>query len=1037
MEYLINFFSQRARACIFIMIVLILEGYMSYRYIPKESSPDVKVPIIYTVAVCPGISPEDAERLIARPMETALRSIDGIKEITSYSSEGSASVILEFEAGFNSDKALNDVRAQINDIANKLPKDTKAPEIHEINLSLEPIISLVLSGDIPQRTLATLANRVASDINAIPGVLDVKIRGVKDEVVEITIKPEIIENYSLYSSYFQQLLTSNNQMIAAGSIITNNGQTTVKVPSVISSPSDILGLPVITNGKSIVKLSDIADIKNTYKEEGTEAKVNGKSAVVLDISKRTGQSIIGVIDGIKSAINSQIKFVNSKVEISFINDKSKRIHDMITELENGLILGVLLVLIIIMLTVGFKPSFLIALSLPTSFFAGILILDICGYTLNIVVLFSLILTVGMIVDDAIVVSEYADRKMIDGVPAKRAFAIAANRMLWPIVTSTLVKMLVFIPLLFWPGVIGQFMKYMPITVIIILSSSLVFAILMQPAIGPAFGDIHQIDEKHKESIMASENWDVTKIHGFTKKYILLLITVLARPKRYIFGICSAVILMYIGFVQFGRGLEFFPKVEPETAIIIIQSPGNLSFQEKAVIMEKVNAVLMQNFNKEVETFYMKSGDMTADNQLPANTIGTVTLAFVDAKKRRKADFILQDVRNALLEVKGINVQVMQERMGPPSVKSISFNVSAQSAENLNKAVDAILQKMRNIDGLIDVESSRSSVGVEWIVKVDRAKAIQYGMSIPLIGDSVRLVTNGLVVSTYRPEHIDEEVDIIVRYPREYRGISTLKTLRMMNYNNELIPLSSFASIYPERKVGEIKRVNRVSVITISADVKPGFLVDQKTKEIMHMLEEMSDGSFSISFAGDAKDQAETMVFLIKAFITALMLMFFVMILQFNSYRLALIVMSAVFLSTAGVLLGLSISFQPFGIVMSGIGIIALSGIVLNNNIIFIDTYQRLILDGIENEIAILMSASQRVRPILLTATTAILGLMPMVLGITIDFYHREILYGQPSSAMWRQLAASIAGGLSFATILTLFFTPCLLHLLPYKTTKRL
>ncbi len=1025
MNELIKGCAERSRASILFLILVIIAGYFSYLNIPKESSPDVKVPIIYVLVRYDGISPEDSERLLVRPLENALRSIEGINEITSYANENSASVVMEFDAGFDSNKALQDVRDKVSDTRPKLPQDAKMPEVHEVNLSLEPILNVVLSGDVPKRTLINIARDMAEQIEAIPEVLSVKIGGDREEVVEIVVQPNILEAYGLSTNIISDIIRSNNLLIPAGSIKTTNGEYALKVPSLIKDVDELLNFPVKVNGDSVVRIRDLAEVRSTYKDGATEARVNGKPAVVLEVSKRTGQNIISTVKAVKVALADQAEYLPSKIDIFYTQDRSARIMEMVSELENSIILGIILVMVVIILSVGFKSSILITLSIPASFFAGILVLELFGLTLNVVVLFSLILTVGMIVDDAIVVSEYADRKMVEGEPAETAFTNAAIRMLWPVFSSTLVKLIVFMPLLFWPGIMGQFMKYMPITVIAILTSSLIFALFLQPALGPLFGKPNEADAEEVKSVCAAEDGNLENLQGWSKVYADMLEKVLMQPKKFVFGLCGMVLVVYFVFAFFGNGKEFFPKVEPNSAVIMVQSPGNLSLAQRDALLRQVEERL-QPFKSEVDTFYAKSGNFDDNMNVPKGTIGTIQLGFTEWNKRRKADVILAQMQSRLIDIDGVTIQTAQERMGPPSRKPIEFDITAYQLEKLPAMTDKIIAAMRQAGGYKDIEDSRPQKAIEWQILVDRAKAARYGVDINTIGQTIRLVSNGLVVSTYRPDYLTDEVDIVIRFPEERRSIKELQHIKVVAIDGTAIPLSSVATMRPAPKVGEIKRVNRKEVITISANVEDGVLVDTKVRELHNWFAENHDLGVTVMFRGDEKEQMKTMRFLMNAFLTALFLMFMTMLIQFNNYYHTIIIMSAVFLSTVGVLLGLLISGQPFGIVMSGVGIIALAGIVLNNNILFVDTYQRLRSSGIEIRKAIIMTGVQRVRPIVLTAVTAILGLMPMVLGLTIDFYTRQVSYGAPASALWRQLATSIAGGLAFATILTLFFTPCLL-----------
>lgn len=1023
---LIDGFVSRSRVTVLILAVVTFWGYITYLGIPKESTPDVKIPIIYTVVVYEGISPEDSERLLVKPLEKSLRSIEGIKEITSYAYEGSASVMLEFYAGFDSSQALNDVRAKVQDAENDMPIGAKKPSVHEINLSKFPVLNVILSGDIPERTVIKYGRDLKERIESIAEVLSVNIGGNREDALEIIVEPGVLESYGLSTASISQIISINNQLVAAGSLRGKSGEFSIKVPSVIKDFDALMNFPVKVDGSSIVKIKDVAQVLKTYKDPVTVARVNGKPAIVLEVSKRTGENIINTVSKVKAIVEKEKLYWPEKLEIRYASDHSHEIIEMVSDLENNIIFGVILVIIVVIISVGLRSALLISLSIPFSFLAGILFLGLTGHTLNIVVLFSLILTVGMIVDDAIVVSEFADRIMKEGVPPEKAFIVAAKRMLWPIITSTLVKIVVFMPLLFWPGVVGQFMKYMPITVIVILTNSLLFALFFQPTLGPLFGK--------SKTIASHDNWDensidridLSKLHGFTNFYYQAITRVLNHPRMFVGTMIGLLVCVYVFFMLLGTGIEFFPKIEPTSAQITIKSSSNLSLDERRDIINQIEDKIL-GFSKEIKIIYAQAGQFTSNPNGTEDTIGSIFVEFFDWDKRRKAAHILADIDHVLSGIYGITTEVIENRDGPPPDKPVAFDITSRNLQQLPAVADKILVAMSQISGFTDIEDSRSKNAIEWHVIPDREKAAIYGIDIETIGNTVKLISNGLKISSYRPDDSQDEVDILLRFPPKYRTINALSKVNVINYKGESIPISNCITQIASPKVGMIKRVNHERIITFKANVKKDFLIDTEVKKLKQFLKDSGiDSQVEIKFKGEDKDQQEAASFLANAFIVTLIAMFIIMLMQFNNYYHTIIIMSAVFLSTVGVLLGLLITWQPFGIVMCGIGVIALGGIVLNNNILFIDTYQHLRKAGIDVQESIIRAGVQRLRPIILTALTAVLGLLPMVFGITVNFIDRDILYDAPSSQWWRQLSASIAGGLTFATILTLFFTPCLL-----------
>ncbi len=1018
---LLDLFVKHSKVTILIAILMSILGYNSYINIPKESTPDVKVPMIYAVAPLDGISPQDAERLLLKPMENAIKNIDGIKEINGYASEGNAMVLAEFQAGFNSDKALQDMRIKIEEAEALMPIDVKKPIVHEINLSLFPVLNIILSGDLPIRSVLKISRDLRNQIEGLEGVLDVKISGDRIDSLEVIVKPEMLESYKIPISSIQSIINSNNRLIAAGAIENKSGNFAIKIPSLINDFRDLLDFPMQTHNGAVVTLGDVCDIKRTFKEPKSTALVNGKPAVVLEVSKRTGHNIINTVASVKSLMQAQS--FPSNLLISYAGDQSHEIIDMVTDLENNILIASTLVILMVILFIGFRSSLIICLSIPFSFLSAILLLYLLGYTLNVVVLFSLILTIGMVVDDAIVVSEYADRLMHQGIASNEAFLIAAKRMLWPVITSTLVKIIVFLPLLFWPGVVGQFMKYMPITAIVILSGSLVFALFFQPTLGPLFFGKALL---HKgEDVINDDYIEVEKLDKFSLYYHNLLCKILSHPKKFVCSVMAILFFVYGFFISFGTGIEFFPKVEPESIHVSVMTSGNLSLREKESIIHDI-AGKISKYDNEIKIIYATSGNPGHDFNASENTIGKIFIEYHNWQIRRKSKAIIADLKKEFSQFKGVDFQILENSSGPPPEKPIYINIIANSSEN-DVIADNLVKFMQNSDKFAQIDDSRASGLIEWRLIFNRSEAARYNVDIISIGNTVRMISNGLKISSFRPEDVEEEVDILVRFPEDYRNIESLKSLSVINPQGKVIPISYFVKIEPATQTNTIKRVNKNKVITIKSDVKEGFLVNDG---VIMLQKWVKDNNYDekIVFKGEDKDQKETGNFLKNAFILTLIMMFIIMLMQFDNYYHTIVVMSAVFLSTVGVLIGLIMTWQPFGIVMCGVGIIALGGIVLNNNILFIDTYQYLRKRNIEIETAVITAGVQRLRPIMLTALTAILGLLPMVFGITINVFEFDATYDAPSSQWWRQLAASIAGGLSFATILTLFFTPCLLLL---------
>ncbi len=1025
MHSIIDAAFDRTRTAILVFVFLLIAGTSAYLTIPKEAEPDVAIPIIYVSMTYEGISPEDAERLLVRPMEKELQGLEGLKELTGNAGEGYASVLMEFDAGFDADKALTDVREKVDIAKAELPDDTDEPRVQEVNVALFPVLTVTLSGPVPERTLVAIARELQDNIEALPGVLEVDIGGDREELMEIIVEPQVMETYGVRYDDLFNLVARNNQLVAAGALDTGAGRFTVKVPGIIENIDDILSLPVKINGSTVVTFKDVAQVRRTYKDPEGFARIDGQPAVALEIKKRIGANIIETVAQVRAMVQAAQRQWPSTVKVHFLQDKSEEIREMLGDLQNNVISAILLVMIVIIAALGPRSSILVGLAIPGSFLAGVLVLQMMGYTLNIVTLFSLILVVGMLVDGAIIVTEYADRRLAEGASPRAAFSAASKRMAWPVITSTVTTLAVFIPLLFWPGVVGQFMKFLPITVLVTLAASLAMALVFIPVLGGFIGKATKDHHKQLDAMLRAESGDLNAVTGASGVYIRSLGRLLKRPGMTLLVALALLVGTYVVYGNYGHGVEFFPEVEPEFAQIQVRARGDLSVWEKDAIMKDIEQYLLDQ--DEIDSVYSRTFNRPA-NELGEDVIGVAQLDFVSWRVRRPADQILGSLRERLSAIPGVIIEARKPDSGPAGGKPVQMEVSAFDPTLLEPSVVHLRGLMQEIGGFVDAEDSRPLPGIEWRLEVDREKAARYGADVATLGSAVQLVTNGIRVAGYRPDNTDDEVDIRVRFPYGERNLDQLDQLRV-NTENGPIPVTNFVEFLPAPKTGTIERIDGRRVLTVASDVAEGVLPNDQVTALRAALAEnpLPEGA-SVTFTGEDEDMRETMAFLMKAFITAIFVMFVLLVTQFNSVYQALLVMSAIVLSTAGVLLGLLAASQPFGIVMGGIGVIALAGIVVNNNIVLIDTYNDLRRHGMAAYEAALRSAAQRMRPVLLTAITTVLGLMPMVMAVNIDLVNRDIAVGAPSTQWWTQLSSAIAGGLTFATALTLILTPCMLVL---------
>ncbi|MEF2071704.1 efflux RND transporter permease subunit [Consotaella aegiceratis] len=1026
MHTLIEAAFSRSRTVLLILALILVAGTVAYRAIPKESSPDIPIPIMYVSVALEGISPEDAERLLIRPLETELSSLSGLDEMEAHAAEGFASVQLTFDAGFDSDDALTDVKDAVDRAKTDLPAEADDPVVTEINISLFPILTVVLSGPIPERTLVSLAKNLRDDIEALPGVLEVDIGGDRDELMEVLINPTVLETYNISFDTLVSQISRNNQLIAAGALDTGAGRIVLKVPGLIEDVNDVLNLPVKVSGQTVLTFRDVAIARRTFEDPEGFARIDGQPALALEIKKRTGANIIETVDDVRRVVAERRSDWPEAVHVQYTQDESEQVVTLLGDLQNNVISAIVLVMIVIVAALGLRSSILVGLSIPGSFLAGIAILWLSGYTMNIIVLFSLILVAGMLVDGAIVTTELADRRLLEGHKPKDAYAYAAQRMAWPIISSTATTLAVFLPLLFWQGIVGEFMKYLPITVLITLTASLFMALIFVPVLGGRIGKAQPLTEDQFQQMEAAEDGDLSRIHGWTGLYLKVLHTAAAAPLATLVIACCLLVGAFYGYAQYGRGVEFFPDIEPDFAQVQIRARDNLSIYEKDGLVRRVENRLLDL--DEVQSVYARTLGPGQARQFGDDVIGVIQLELNEWDQRRRADVIFDDIRQRVADIPGIEVQVQAQEQGPGSGKPIDLKLKGPDLDTLADAVAQVRAMMDDIGGFEDITDSRPLPGVEWQVKVDRKEAARFGADVTLLGQAVRLLTNGIEVSDYRPEDAEDEVAIRVRFPADDRTLERLEQLRIPT-NDGLMPIRNFVTFAPSPKVDSIIRIDQRRVMSIESDVAPGLLANDEVVKLRSRIEAAGlPTGVDYEFGGEAEDQAEAASFLIGAFLTAIFLMFIILVTQFNSIYQSVLVMTAIIFSSAGVFYGLLITGRPFGVVMGGIGLIALAGIVVNNNIVLIDTYNDLRKRGQSPMEAVLRTGAQRLRPVFLTSVTTVLGLVPMVMGANVDFIARKIEFGAPSTQWWTELSAAIAGGLTFATTLTLILTPAMLML---------
>ena len=1003
---------RNARLTISVMLFLIVAGAMAYIAIPKEAEPDIKIPIIYVSMGYQGISPEDSERLLLRPMETKLKSIAGIKKMTSTAYLGGGNVLIEFQAGADLSKALDDVRSGVDDAKRELPQGADEPSVHEVNISEFPVLVLTLSGDLPERVLGQAARELRDAIKEnVPGVLDANLQGVRDDVVEAVIDPGKLSTYGIRLDTLIQAIGAGNSLVAAGSIEGEQGNYAVKVPALIETIEDAAQFPIVVGPNATVRAHEIADVRSTFKDASSITRLDGKPAVAIEISKRSGANLVETIDGVKAVAKAAEELLPAGAVITYSQDKSITIRQLLSDLQNSVLTAVVLVFIVILFVLSGRASLFIGMAIPTSFLMGILFLSLAGMTVNLIVLFSLILAVGMLVDDAIIVTEFAERRMHEGMDKVAAFKLASSRMAGPVVAATMTRVAAFSPLLFWPGIVGEFMKYLPITLIATLSSSMLYALVFTPTLGAMFGRVTTHDEPAKDGVYM---WFVKR--AVKHPFFVILVAIVA------------LVAVPVAYGKYGKGVEFFPNVEPDYGLLYVHARGNLSIDEKdALVREAEERILGWPGIKSIYTRVGASGGGFG-GQVDPDVVGTIQYEFVDWRERKTANDVLADLRDAMTGIPGARIEVSVPDAGPPTGKAIQILLSADKPDGLNDTAREVAAKIAAIPDVIDITDGLPPPGIDWELQVDRGTAARYGISPYSVGTMVQLVTNGVKLTDYRPAGSDDAVDIRLRLPEDMRTLSMLDQLRIET-GGGAVPISNLVTREPVRSTGTLTRIDGKRTVTVQAGITEGVQADTVRQAVTAMLDEMKLDERGISWkmAGEDEEQAAASAFLAKAFVAALFLIFIVLLAQFNRFLSVGLVLVAVVMSTIGVFLGLMIMNQPFSVVMTGIGVIALAGIVVNNNIVLIDTYDHLRRDQDMDKLeAILQTCRERARPVVLTALTAILGVLPIAFGYNLELLSHETTFGAPSTQWWIALSSAIVFGLAFSTVLTLIVTPSML-----------
>ena len=1008
-----------------LMVFILVAGIYCYISLPRENFPDITIPYVFVTTTYEGVAPEDVEELISIPIERKLKGISDVEEIRSTSAEGISTVAVKFLPSVDIDDALQKVRDKVDQAKKDLPGDLPDdPVIQEVNFSDLPVIRVVLSGPFSLRRLQQFAEDMEDRLESIPGVLDARLSGGLEREIHVEFDLDRVGAYRVPFSSLINAVSKSNVNMPGGSMDIGQAKYLVRVPEDFQDPAEIFSIVAFVRDGKPVYLRDVAFIRDSYKDPITRSRINGEKSVTLAIQKRSGENIVAVTDQVKAVVKEMKPLLPPNLKIDLTSDMSNDVRLMVADLENNILSGLILVVAVILLFIGGRSAIFVALAIPYSMLITFILLAAFGVTLNMVVLFSLILSLGMLVDNGIVIVENIYRHMQEGMGRKEAALAGTNQVAWPVITSTITTLGAFLPMLFWPGIMGEFMGYLPETLIMALSASLFVALVINPVLSARYQTVKlPKTEKKKE---ASKEPFVKSIYLVVLNWSLnhRLVVVLTA-----FVMLVTSILLYGAF---GKGTEFMPDTEPRRAYVHVKAPEgtNLDTSDKLVRLVENIVSKYEDIRYVISNIGAEGGDPFSQGGTGTH-INRVALDFKDFHDRKTlSSSVVKEVRGkALGAVKGAEVQVEKEKEGPPTGAPVNLEISGKDIHVLGELAAAIRKEIKDIPGLVDLKDNFVKGKPEIRVRVDKEKAALLGLDTYTIAYTVKTAINGAKVGVYREGK--DEYDIIARLPdKDRRSLESLKRITVSGPGGEPIPLTSLAEVRLGSGLGAIMRLDQKRVVTISGDVS-GRLANDIIKDIDGRLKTRVDWprGYAYRFSGEQLEQAKAGAFLSKAFVAALFIIFLVLVTQFNSFVTPFIILASVLLSLIGVFFGLLATNMAFGVIMTGIGVISLAGVVVNNAIVLIDYYNQLKERGMAARDALVKAGMVRFRPVMLTAITTILGLLPMATGISFDFRKVAWDIGNESSQWWGPMAVAVIFGLAVATLLTLLVVPVLCSLL--------
>lgn len=1055
-------------------VIIAVMGTYCYSVLPRESAPDITIPNVFVSTDYKGVSSSDMETAITIELEKKLKGLENVKKIKSVSSEGMSQINIEFIPGTDIDEVLQKVKDKVDEAKGELPTDLENdPAVFEVNFSELPIVVFSLSGTCGITALKEIAEDLKDDIEAIPGVLESEVTGGVEREIRIEVEPDKLAYYRIPITAFQSVVSSENQNTSGGSITLGDGRYQLRVPGEFKSPEDIYGLVVSSYEGLPVYLKDVARVVDGFEEETSRSRLDGREAVNISVKKRSGENIIAIADQVDELIQRRIPTWPNGTQITKLMDQAKDIRQMVADLENNIISGLILVVVVLFFALGIRNAVLVGIAIPFSMLLSFMVLYALEITLNMVVLFSLTLALGMLVDNAIVIVENICRYMEQGVPRIEAAMKATSEVAYPVIGSTLTTLAAFFPMIFWPGIMGEFMKYLPITLIVTLTSSLFVALVINPALTAIFARPARFSRPamRADDIEASGEKPI-EIKGFLlESYSRFLNGSLNhRAPVILISFALLVLLFQIWVLAVGleRPVEFFPSIDPKSAYVNIDPPegADLDYIDRIVKTaemavcgmgdEKTGKAHMLPLDRYEESHqpkphrtaggeeFLASGDLENIEHIYAKVVETgggvsfesnlpnhIGIQFIDLEDRKHPSALdLEEIRARVRGIPGARITVAEQEEGPPTGAPINIEISGDNFQVLGGIAKNIREVIEQIPFVEDVQDDYVEGIPSILVNIDRQKAALFGLSTNTIGFALKTAYNGLDISTYREG--DEDYDITVKLPEgDLMVTDVLHKLMIPTPSGMLVPLTTLASISYSGSIGDIVRINHERVVTVKANVDetkiPGAVARLQAED---MLKDFPlPAGYRLKFTGEEEHQKESEEFLSKAFMIAIFLIFLILVTLFNSVSQPLIILTSVILSLGGAFLGLTAIKASFGIIMSGVGVISLAGVVVNNAIVLIDYTNKLRERGMDIREAIIAAGATRLRPVMLTAVTTILGLLPMVTGVSYDFHKMAISWVSESTQWWRTMAIVVIFGLMIATFLTLVVVPTLYSLL--------